>query len=317
MNSLSLKILNNGFVSKYQQLSSQDSQFKYDLLGNVFESDGTLVCEGLRPSVGGDHVQHLSNEILSQGDLQNTHFLEGRALYAGHLMLHYGHFITEGLSRLYPVVKSIDFDYIAFLPFIFGGNLLVNSPPDYHEFIFASLGISLDQIILLRDLTCFNELWVPSPAWPINSDAHPVMSDIYRKVRDYSLNSFTCDELKSSHNLYIARSANLRSDRNYVIEEAFRDLGFKVVALEKFSFREQMTLLNQAKCVAGFSGSGLHNIVFCNPKTSVVEITDSRTRGKPLPMQIAANCIDRRRSLVLDHSMNVSLIKKSVTQFLG
>ena len=317
MNSLSLKILNNGFVSKYQQLSSQDSQFKYDLLGNVFESDGTLVCEGLRPSVGGDHVQHLSNEILSQGDLQNTHFLEGRALYAGHLMLHYGHFITEGLSRLYPVVKSIDFDYIAFLPFIFGGNLFVNSPPDYHEFIFASLGISLDQIILLRDLTCFNELWVPSPAWPINSDAHPVMSDIYRKVRDYSLNSLTSDELKFSHNLYIARSANLRSDRNYVIEGAFRDLGFNVVALEKFSFREQMMLLNQAKCVAGFSGSGLHNIVFCNPKTSLVEITDSRTRGKPLPMQIAANCIDRRRSLVLDHSMNVSLIKKSVTQFLG
>ena len=317
MNSLSLKILNNGFVSKYQQLSSQDSQFKYDLLGNVFESDGTLVCEGLRPSVGGDHVQHLSNEILSQGDLQNTHFLEGRALYAGHFMLHYGHFITEGLSRLYPVVKSIDFDYIAFLPFIFGGNLFVNSPPDYHEFIFASLGISLDQIILLRDLTCFNELWVPSPAWPINSDAHPVMSDIYRKVRDYSLNSLTCDELKFSHNLYIARSANLRSDRNYVIEGAFRDLGFNVVALEKFSFREQMMLLNQAKCVAGFSGSGLHNIVFCNPKTSLVEITDSRTRGKALPMQIAANRIDRRRSLVLDHSMNVSLIKKSVTQFLG
>ena len=317
MNSLSLKILNNGFVSKYQQLSSQDSQFKYDLLGNVFESDGTLVCEGLRPSVGGDHVQHLSNEILSQVDLQNTHFLEGRALYAGHFMFHYGHFITEGLSRLYPVVKSIDFDYIAFLPFIFGGNLFVNSPPDYHEFIFASLGISLDQIILLRDLTCFNELWVPSPAWPINSNAHPVMSDVYRKVRDYSLNSLTCDELKFSHNLYIARSANLRSDRNYVIEGAFRDLGFNVVALEKFSFREQMMLLNQAKCVAGFSGSGLHNIVFCNPKTSLVEITDSRTRGKALPMQIAANRIDRRRSLVLDHSMNVSLIKKSVTQFLG
>ena len=262
-------------------------------------------------------MQHLSNEILSQGDLQNTHFLEGRALYAGHLMLHYGHFITEGLSRLYPVVKSIDFDYIAFLPFIFGGNLFVNSPPDYHAFIFASLGISLDQIILLRDLTCFNELWVPSPAWPINSDAHPVMSDIYRKVRDYSLNSLACDELRSGHNLYIARSANLRSDRNSVIEGAFRDLGFTVVALEKHSFSEQMMLLNQAKCVAGFSGSGLHNIVFCNPKTSLIEITDSRTRGKALPMQITANRIDRRRSLVLDHSMNLRLIKKSVIQFLG
>jgi len=34
-------------------------------------------------------------------------------------------------------------------------------------------------------------------------------------------------------------------------------------------------------------------------------------------LNAAANCIDRRRSLVLDHSMNVSLIKKSVTQFLG
>ena len=317
MNSLSLKIINSGFVSQYQQLSSQNPSFKYEVLGNVFEAGGALVPEGLRPSVGGDHVHHLSDEILSHGNPQNARFVEGRVLYAGHLMLHYGHFITEGLGRLYPLVKGIEFDYVAFLPFIFGASSFINSPSDYHQFIFSSLGIALDQIILVREPTCFNELWVPSHAWPINSAAHPVMSCIYDRIRTFSSKSLGLSKEIFSDKLYIARSNNLRSDHNDIIEEVFRECGFCIVSLENYPFHEQIKLLVQASCIAGFSGSGLHNIVFCAPNTSLIEITDSRTRGKPLPMQVAANAIDSRTSLVIDHEMDIELIKQSVLNFLG
>lgn len=134
-------------------------------------------------------MYHLSNEVLRQGDLQNAQFVKGRVLYAGHLMLHYGHFITEGLGRLYPLIKAIEFERIAFLPFVFGASSFLKSPSDYHQFIFSSLGVSLDQIILIRELTSFNELWVPSPAWPINLGAHPVMSCIYHQIREFASTS--------------------------------------------------------------------------------------------------------------------------------
>ena len=317
MNSLSLKILNRGFVSRYQQFPSQKAHFKYEIFGNVFEADGTLVSEGLRSSTGGDHVYHSLDEALTQGDRENAQFVDGRVLYAGHLMLHYGHFITEGLGRLYPLIKSIEFDHIAFLPFVFGGGSFIETPPDYHQLILSSLGISLDEVILVRKVTCFNELWVPSPAWPINSAAHPVMSCLYHHIREFASTSLIPSEWEPCPRLYISRSNNLRSENNNLIEEVFKECGFNVVSFENYPFQHQLKMLAQARFLAGFSGSGLHNIVFCSLNTSLIEITDTRSRGKSLPMQLAANAIDGRRCLVVDHDLDPKLIKNSILHFLG
>ena len=318
MDSLSLKILNSGYVTPYKQLPFNQGKFKYKVIGNVFEANGILVPEGLRSSVRGDHVYHSADECLSHDDRESAQIVNGRVLYAGHLMLHYGHFITEGLGRLYPLIKSIEFDRIAFLPFVFGGSLFPDALSDYHHFIFSSLGISLEQIFIIREVTCFDELWVPSHAWPINSTAHPIMSCIYRQIRSFSAASYAAFEEMLPKKLYISRSKNLRSKYSHIIEKVFQECGFSVVTLEEYPFQEQINLLGKAKCLAGFSGSGLHNIVFCRPKTSLIEITDSRGRlGQPLPMQVAANAIDSRKSLVIDHEMDVELIKQCVIRFLN
>ena len=319
MNSLTLQILNCAYVTPYRQMVFNQGKFKYKVFGNVFEASGDLIPEGLRHSAHGDHVYHSSDECLSQEDRESAQVICGKVLFAGHLMLHYGHFITEGLGRLYPLIKSIKFDRIAFFPFIFG---VFSSFPDvlsdYHHFIFASLGISLDQIILIRQSTCFDELWVPSPAWPINLTAHPVMSSIYHQIRSFSFASYEFPQKIVSEKLYVARSKNLRSNHNELIEDVFRACGFSVVKLEKYSFQEQISLLRQTKYLAGFSGSGLHNIIFCPPTTSLIEITDSRGRqGKPLPMQVAANAIDSRTSLVIDHETDLELMKQSIIHFLN
>ena len=318
MDSLSLKILNSGYVTPYKQLPFNQGKFKYKVIGNVFEANGTLVSEGLRPSLRGDHVYHSADECLSHDDRESAQIVDGRVLYAGHLMLHYGHFITEGLGRLYPLIMSIEFERIAFLPFVFGGSSFPNALSDYHLFIFSSLGISLEKIFIIREVTCFDQLWVPSHAWPINSTAHPTMACIYGQIRSFCAASYPAFEEILPKKLYISRLKNLRSKHNNTIEKVFQECGFSIVSLEEYSFREQIKLLGQAHCLAGFSGSGLHNIVFCHPTTSVIEITDSRGRlGEPLPMQVAANTIDFRTSLVIDHEMDVNLIKQAVLRFLN
>ena len=73
--------------------------------------------------------------------------------------------------------------------------------------------------------------------------------------------------------IYISRGdASYRRvlNENEVIE-SIRLWGFVTVQLETLSFAEQVALFTQAKVIMGAHGSGLTNIVFCQPGTQVIE----------------------------------------------
>ncbi len=87
--------------------------------------------------------------------------------------------------------------------------------------------------------------------------------------------------LPDSHNLavdYPERIYISRGDARYrrvlnedEVIEMLRPWGFVIVQLESLSFSEQVALFAQAKVILGAHGSGLTNIVFCQPGTQVIE----------------------------------------------
>ncbi len=56
------------------------------------------------------------------------------------------------------------------------------------------------------------------------------------------------------------------------VMEVLQKFGFEIVAPESLSFRQQVALFNGAKIIISPHGAGLTNIVFCEPKTTIVEI---------------------------------------------
>ena len=64
--------------------------------------------------------------------------------------------------------------------------------------------------------------------------------------------------------------------RNIVNEneiiKALKKKGYARVFLEDYSVQEQASMFFQAKAIIGVHGSGLTNLVFCQPKTKVLEI---------------------------------------------
>ncbi|MBE9143948.1 tetratricopeptide repeat protein [Planktothrix mougeotii] len=73
--------------------------------------------------------------------------------------------------------------------------------------------------------------------------------------------------------IYISRGdARYRRvlNENEVIE-LLHPWGFVVVQLESMSFSQQVALFSQAKVIMGAHGSGLTNIIFCQPGTQVIE----------------------------------------------
>ncbi|HBW57992.1 MAG TPA: hypothetical protein DEF27_09385, partial [Oscillatoriales bacterium UBA8482] len=73
--------------------------------------------------------------------------------------------------------------------------------------------------------------------------------------------------------IYISRgNASYRrilNEKNVI--ETLRPWGFVTVQLETLSFGEQVALFAQAKVIMGAHGSGLTNILFCQPGTQVIE----------------------------------------------
>lgn len=79
---------------------------------------------------------------------------------------------------------------------------------------------------------------------------------------------------KPSKKLFLVRDRNLfRPLQNQIkVVELLSNLGFSIVEPGKLSFIQQVEELNKAQTVVAESGAALTNLMFCQPKTTVVEI---------------------------------------------
>lgn len=164
------------------------------------------------------------------------------------------------------------------------------------------------KIILLRIPTKFEKLVVPKPALigqikpsmkiTLNKLVHENMRKVFSSIRD-----FYCDRTSNtfSKKIYISRfkhtSAQIRKEKvlpgnaghaspfvrhcenEQDVEKYFRALGFQVVYLEEMSVEQQIKLFSNSKCVAGFGGTGLHNIIFSFPGLTLINLGDVRWKN--------------------------------------
>lgn len=89
------------------------------------------------------------------------------------------------------------------------------------------------------------------------------------------LNKLTIKNNKKREKIYvIRRNANYRNllNENDVIEKLIK-LDFAIIDLNDFSILDQIKLFSNAKTIVSTIGSGLTNIVFCQPGTKVFEIS--------------------------------------------
>ncbi len=69
-----------------------------------------------------------------------------------------------------------------------------------------------------------------------------------------------------------ARAKNRQLINEREVSELLTESGFTTVFLEEMSFLEQVAVFVNAKIIVAPHGSGLTNLVFCSPKTKVVEL---------------------------------------------
>jgi Glycosyltransferase 61 len=257
------------------------TRFPYTVSGALYSKDGALIGLSRRVSgVTGDHVVLADPDRIE--DSATVVRVPGRGCYLGHLFEHYGHFITESLSALWPIMAGERFEYFVAHPF--GA---VHGLNEKAAWAFGRFGIKPLELYVINRQTWFEELTVPERTWQANESVHAAYWEIVTAV------SRPFWRAKRPRKIYLSRSkvANRCIENGGEIEEEFARRGFDIVHPQTMSLEEQLRQFGTCDILAGVSGSALHNIVFCPPGTAVVSVGDRRTRDTLLPNQRLCNAI--------------------------
>ncbi len=193
--------------------------------------------------------------------------LKGRVAVLSGLTGHvYYHWMFDILPRIELLrLSGIDLNSIDWF--------VVNySAKSFQKETLSWLEIPLDKIISSDEVPFIQAEELITPSFPGQLDWVPYGT--IKFLRQKFLTKISMDGSKFSKKIYVSRA---RAQTRHVINEDavtkfLGTLGFKTVFLEEMSILEQVALFANAEVVVSPHGSGLTNLVFCSPKTKVIEL---------------------------------------------
>ncbi len=189
----------------------------------------------------------------------------------------YGHWMLDILPKLCISEKFANLDD-------FDGIYLPNIKNNFQKESLKYFDINPKKYIDGSELNHIyaEKLIIPQhPYWETNTYQMDTVANIDPDIINILRNKFLKNiENTAQEKLYIDRS-----DSKYFhsqienVEELNKFLkknNFKILKLSKFTFKDQISLFQNAKIIVGAHGAGLCNLIFCRPKTKVIEFSNKK-----------------------------------------
>jgi capsular polysaccharide biosynthesis protein len=175
---------------------------------------------------------------------------------------HYGHLVTEVMSRLWGWEQAKR--DTPGLQAVFRIRYPNERDPLLERRLFTAFGIGEADITWTAEPTWLESVYAATPMWhnAMPHYVHPDIQDIWQRVSRGLTRSVERDQ-QPSDRLFVSRraAATNRSCRNArEVEAVFAEYGFTVIYPEELDLAQQAYLFRDARVVAGFGGSGLFNI---------------------------------------------------------
>ena len=221
-----------------------------------------LTHERLRGPVGG--------LVLPKGRPPEGKRLKGSFYYLDYRNTgHYGHLMTEALSRLWGWhdAKREDPDLKILCRLHSRTDRSPESRPE--STLLPAYGIAPADVTWFRDAAEVDTLVGASPMWHNAPPfyVHPGIRQVWERIRD----GLPAASVPTQPYVFVTRRAGNRPCRNVVdVERFFVDRGFSGVMPGSLSLPEQAAVFGQARVVAGFGGTGMFNLALARDLTAVV-----------------------------------------------
>ena len=182
---------------------------------------------------------------------------------------HFGHAITEQMSRLWawPHAKRAEPGLKAVMA--------LNKDRELAKFeiaLYGAAGIDPSDLVLVRGPVKVQRLLAATPMLSNPDYVHPDIRETWAKVGRSLASSAPARDYP--RRIFCSRRTSKRACHNAAeVESLFSNHGFEVVYPEDFPLAEQAMIFRQAEVVAGFAGSGLFSLCFCESPKRVVMIS--------------------------------------------
>lgn len=244
--------------------------------GGVCDTDFNFIA-GLTRS---DHEINFSCERSYKVQKENINYIDEEIIFGGVLFSHFGHVFLESLSRLWYVLKNPKNNKkIAFI--------IYSEVPDWVYSFFELLKIDLDRIKIITEPTRFKRVIVPDETIHAHYRYRKEYLDIFNAIRK---------NVKPQKNDKIYLTRTQLNDKNDINEEFYenfyRKRGYVIIAPEKYSIKEQISLISGAKEIVCSLGTLSHLALFCKDRTKIVML--NRVKSELITPQVI---IDQARNL--------------------
>ena len=205
--------------------------------------------------------------------LPKVHRLTGKTLFLSSRN-NYWHLLADELCDLSLLMESginlNEFDQIVFEISLF------NTGKELQE-IFGLHQVNQVTLQELMHIEC-EELFFFTGSFCLSRHAFSLVKN---KIKS-SLKQSSSKSGKSSRRIVVSRGSS--TTRRWLNEincmELLDSLGFKLIDPSNLSLSQQVELFSNAEIILGPHGAGLTNLMFCNPRTKVIEIRTQEQGGE-------------------------------------
>jgi len=196
---------------------------------------------------------------------QEAHVIDGTWLYGGFFYEHFGHFISESVPRLWPLLlisNKLSIDGICFL----GSDAMhpcdasVVLPPTHSEIVSYFLGNTTCDIRVLRSPALVSNLMVSTQASALGPLSQP--SDRYIDMLTVHQSSILSSTFLNAK-IYVSRSRLKTTSRligEQFLEQILASAGYLVFHPQEYSIAQQLSVYAASKTIVCCEGSAIHGI---------------------------------------------------------
>lgn len=257
-----------GFAPRFRDVTG------HRFLGAVY-ADGRLVPESQRDSFPGHEV--VDPRSLPAG-ISAARRLTGTWLYGGHWMVHFGHFLLETLSTLWP---KPDRSCAGLVFHIWPADYHAIEPAEWQRWLVRRTGWDVPIHVVGNDVTAVERLLVPTRAYRLHRGALPELVTAWDRIAPTQ---------PAGQPVFLSRSRLAQDPRrtngDEELDEALAELGIKVVHPQELSIEEQVAVVSRASALVGLGGSQLHLSMFAGSCNKVIEIGDLRLPRRAVSDQL-------------------------------
>ena len=264
------------------------------LRGAVHDAAGDLVKPSQKLCVGANNW--VAADPRSVRVDRSAELLAGRWLYGGHWMQHFGHFVAETLTTLWPDPRSTgEIAGLVFHKYL--KRPWTEDPWQRRLLDLAGYAGVPVHVVDGRAGLRVESLLVPERSLVAHGWARPearqVWDRIVRAGRAARVGRRACSCPGPATTSCVGREGHRSADRSTAewdagVDAVFAAAGFEVARPETLTIDDQLALVADAALVAGVSGSALHLSAFAPAAARVLEIGDLRSPHQPVAMQLSS-----------------------------